>query len=281
MAQKKKVPARKTAKKAGVRRPAPKGGKKAAPRGPVAAGATKLIYLLWAPSTWEPRQVKGAILDVLVPHLGGAGVTAITLYCKDGETTVKSPAPNLYGKTAPDAKLCLWVKSKAAHGRIEKAVAETGFTSAAYRVTESVYKDYGDNAHAAARHWPDGVRSPGVVAVTLMERPAKLPRAEWIRRWHGAMSPLSESIQPRTRYVRNVVEEALTRGAPPFEGIVAEAWPSPRHVSNPFLFYGARNPLMLPVNMVRILRAVTSFLSLRKIQTVMMGEYILKSAWKK
>lgn len=277
MAKSKKAPARKAPQK----KPAGKPAKKAAPKAAAKSSDVKLIYLLWAPADWESRRVKGAILDVLVPHLGRAGVSAITLYCKDPETTVKSPSPNLYGKEAPVAKLCLWVKSKAAHAVIEEAARDAGFTSAGYRVTESIYKDYGDNAHAVARHWADGLRSPGVVAVTLMERPAKIPHPEWIRRWHGAMSPLSESIQPRTRYVRNVVEERLTKGAPPFEGIVAEAWPSERHVSNPFLFYGARNPLMLPINMFRILRAVTSFLSLRKIQTVMMGEYILKSGWKK
>jgi hypothetical protein len=277
MAKSKKAPARKAPRK----KPVKKAVKKAPPKAAAKSTDVKLIYLLWAPADWEPRRVKGAIFDVLVPHLGRAGVSAITLYCKDLETTVKSPSPNLYGKVPPSAVLCLRVKTKAAHSAIDKAALDAGFRSAAYRVTESIYKDYGDNAHAAARHWADGLRSPGVVAVTLMERPAGIPRPEWIRRWHGAMSPLSESIQPRTRYVRNVVEERLTKGAPPFEGIVAEAWPSGKHVSNPFLFYGARNPLMLPINMFRILRAVTSFLSLRKIQTVMMGEYIIKSGWKK
>jgi hypothetical protein len=116
-----------------------------------------------------------------------------------------------------------------------------------------------------------------VTAVTLLERPKRIPRDEWIRRWHGTMSPVSEEIQPRTRYVRNLVLEALTPGAPPFEGIVEECWPSPGYVTNPFLFYGARNVWQLARNMIRILRAVTSFLDLRRIRAVMMSEYFIKT----
>jgi hypothetical protein len=137
--------------------------------------------------------------------------------------------------------------------------------------------DYGGNCYSKLRDWPDGRRSPGVVAVTLMERPRRLDREEWIRRWHGIMSPVSEEIQPRARYVRNVVTRSLTEGAPPFEGIVEEAWPSKKHVSNLFLFYGADNIFQLMRNMIRILRTVKSFLDLRRIRTTVMSEYFIKT----
>ena len=85
-------------------------------------------------------------------------------------------------------------------------------------------------------------------------------------------------MQPRARYIRNVVTGAVTPDAPPYEGIVEEAWPSTRHVTNFFLFYGAgKNPLKLVWNMVVMLRSVTSFLDLKRIRTTMTSEYILKS----
>ena len=56
-------------------------------------------------------------------------------------------------------------------------------------------------------------------------------------RWHSRISPITESIQPRCRYVRNAVFRAITEGAPPFRGIVEEAWPSLEHVTDPMLFY--------------------------------------------
>ncbi|MBN2099099.1 MAG: hypothetical protein JW753_05825, partial [Dehalococcoidia bacterium] len=63
-----------------------------------------------------------------------------------------------------------------------------------------------------------------------------------------------------------------------YEGIVEEAWPSPRHATNPFLFYGAgKNPLKLVWNMIVMLRSVTGFLDLTRIRTTYTSEYILKS----
>ena len=41
------------------------------------------------------------------------------------------------------------------------------------------------------------------------------------------------------RYVRNAVARAITPDAPPIEGIVEEAWPSPEHMTDPMLFYCA------------------------------------------
>ena len=106
-------------------------------------------------------------------------------------------------------------------------------------MSESLYTDYGQNEFAAPRGWPDGERSPGLVMVTLMERPPRLGYEEWVRHWHEVQSPVSAAIQPRTRYVRNAVFRPVTEGAPPYEGIVEECWPSARHVEDPMLFYCA------------------------------------------
>jgi len=133
------------------------------------------------------------------------------------------------------------------------------------------------NTVATSIDWPDGERSPVIMAVTLMERPHRLSHEEWIHRWHGTQSPVSEAMQPRARYIRNVVVKAVTPDAPPFEGIVEEAWPSARHITNPFLFYGAKNIFQLAGNMYRMFRSVSGFLNFTKIRTSTMSEYILRS----
>lgn len=113
--------------------------------------------------------------------------------------------------------------------------------------------------------------------MTLLERPARIPRDEWMRRWFGWQSPMSEWMQPRCRYVRNVVEAAVTPGAQAIDGIVEEAWPSREHVVNKLLFYGARNRWQMILHMAIMLRSVTRMLRLSRITTVMMSEYFVKT----
>jgi hypothetical protein len=88
---------------------------------------------------------------------------------------------------------------------------------------------------------------------------------------------MSEKMQPRARYVRNVVEEVLTPGAFPYEGIVEESWPSATHVTNPYLFYGARNRFEVIKNMAIMAQSVAAFLPIWKITSVTTSEYFVRS----
>ncbi|MEA1958637.1 MAG: hypothetical protein U9N44_03050, partial [Chloroflexota bacterium] len=208
-----------------------------------------------------------------------SGVMKLTMYIDDEFSEVKSSAPKMYPGPELSVELAMWVDDVERHHEIEQILEPHGFTVAGYVVDESIYTEYGGNRHFHERDWPDGERSPVLMAITLMERPKKLSHDEWTKRWHGTQSPVSEAMQPRARYIRNVVLEAVTPDAPPFEGIVEEAWPSVHHYRNPFLFYGAgrMNVFKLAVNMYRMLRSVTAFLELRKIRSSTMSEYILRS----
>ncbi len=237
----------------------------------------KLIYVLWAPEGQTGERNREVLLSDVRQKLYDAGVKKLTMYIDDEFSRVRSPAPKLYPGPEISAEISLWVDDVERHSEIEEVLESHGFRIAGYLVEESIYTEYGGNRHFRQRDWPDGQRSPVVIAVTLMERPKKLSREEWIKRWHGTQSPVSEAMQPRARYIRNVVLESLTADAPPFEGIVEEAWPSARHITNPFLFYGAKNVFQLARNMYRMYRSVTSFLEIRRIRTSTMSEYILRS----
>ncbi|MBN2077429.1 MAG: EthD domain-containing protein [Spirochaetes bacterium] len=238
----------------------------------------KIIYLLWAPRGQEKGRTRDILMGDVSLKLIGAGAERLTLHIADPESDIRPPAPKLYRGRPISAMASILVDDPGARRKIEDTLRYSGFTIAGYLVEESIYTDYGGNSHAAPRNWPDGRRSPGVVTVNLLERPRRLTREEWIRRWHGIMSPVSEEIQPRARYVRNLVVETLTPGAHPFEGIVEECWPSKKHVTSSYLFYGAKNPLQVFRNMCRILRAVKSFLDISKIRTTVMGEYFIKTS---
>ena len=237
----------------------------------------KLVYLLWSPSGQDKRQRQRVLLEEVAPRLFEAGALKLTMYIDDPDSNVRSPAPFHPGERIC-AEVALWLDDVEGRAPCEEVIRAAGFRLAGYLVDESIYTEYGGNRHSGPRDWPDGRRSPGIIAITLMERPKRLSRQEWIRRWHGRQSPVSEEMQPRARYVRNVVVQAVTPDAPPFEGIVEEAWPSARHITNPFLFYSAgRNPFKLVWNVLRMLRSITSFLDLHRIRTTTMSEYILKS----
>lgn len=240
----------------------------------------KLVYILWDDQPRAPIERRKLLLDRCAPALLERGARHLQVNVADERVDVASPAPRLPGARKPFvAQVNVWADADADYRTFEEVLRTAGFVSSCYRVDENVYTDYGENQHAPTRSWPDGERSPGVLAVTLLERPAQIPKDEWMRRWFGRQSPLSEAMQPRARYVRNIVLQPLTPGAVPYEGIVEEAWPSSEHVRNPFLFYGAKNPLELTRNMLSMLRSVSAFLPIWKIPNVMMSEYFVRSSY--
>jgi len=237
----------------------------------------KFIYLLWPRRPMTPAQRRIVLLEDCAPRMLALDVRGLQMNIADDRVTVRSPAPRMLGPKHFVAQVNLWLDNPSQRAGHEQLLRDAGFDFAGYRVDEWLYTDYGENTHAPPRNWPDGQRSPGFIAVTLLERPRRIPKDEWMRRWFGWQSPMSEWMQPRSRYVRNLVEEVITSGAPGYEGIVEEAWPSAEHIRNPYLFYGARNWLQLVLNMATMLRSVTRMLRISHITTVMTSEYFLKT----
>lgn len=239
----------------------------------------KFVYLLWPRRRMMPLECRLTLLEHCAPQLLQIGVAGLQMNIADDRVDTPWPTPRLLGPRPFAAEVCLWLDAaqlarRAAH---EEVLRAAGFEIAGYRVDAWLYCDYGETPHARPRDWPDGQRSPGVLAVTLLERPPRIPRDEWMRRWFGWQSPMSEWMQPRCRYVRNVVDEIVTPGAAHYDGIVEEAWPSREHVVNKFLFYGARNRWQLLLHMAIMLRSVMRMLKLWRITTVMMSEYFVKT----
>ncbi len=238
----------------------------------------KLIYLIWA----EPGAAADAIRDQLlgdcVPRILELGPRALTLNVDDADSDVAAPVPWPADELPLAAELSLWLDCYDRRDPFEAILSEVGQRRAGYLVTESLYTDYGGNRHAKPRDWPDGRRSPGVLTVTLLERPQRMAYESWLAHWHGVQSPVSEEIQPRTRYVRNAVVRALSDDAPSYQGIVDEAWPSASHVTDPMLFYCADGSQeTLKRNIERMLESVRGFLDLEKIRSATMSEYLLKT----
>lgn len=136
---------------------------------------------------------------------------------------------------------------------------------AAYAVKAEVPLDY-------ERNWADGVRSPGVKQISFFVRKPGMGKQAFIDYWHGIHTPLAIEIHPLWRYLRCVVDRALTAGAPPYEGIVELHFRALEDITDPLRFYGGKQ-----ANMGRIASDVQNFIDLSKIEITQASELILES----
>lgn len=238
----------------------------------------KLVYLLYARPETGGDALRDRLLGEIAPRLLDLGAHRLTVNVADSDAAAPVPVPLPKGEAPVAAEVSLFVDCYDRRAPHEALLDDVCAHKAGYLVSESLYRDYGGNAFSGPRDWPDGRRSPGVLMLTLLERPARLSREAWRAHWHGVQSPVSEELQPRTRYVRNEVVWPLTPGAPPFEGIVEECWPSARHLTDPMLFYRADgSPERLKAHVQRMLESVQGFLDLGRIRSYAMSEYLVKS----
>ncbi|MBA4179911.1 MAG: hypothetical protein C0506_04910 [Anaerolinea sp.] len=117
------------------------------------------------------------------------------------------------GEPAFDAVVELWTDG--ATDPVALLAEPAGLTGEChvYRVDEKVERDYG-------RTWPAGERSPGVKSFFLALRHPEMSHDQFAAYWGGQHAPLALKIHVGMwRYTRNVVAEALTPGAPDWDGM--------------------------------------------------------------
>ena len=148
-----------------------------------------------------------------------------------------------------------------------------------YLVTESLYRDYGDNEHAAPRDWPDGAtfaRHHHAHACSTSRRASS--DETFYGHWYGHQSPMSEWMQPRARYVRNAVVRALTPGAPRVprdrRGGVADASSTSPNLHT---FFGATRTDELGERIRIMLDSTKLLYDPATMRNYTLSEYILKS----
>jgi hypothetical protein len=238
----------------------------------------KLIYLVWLPEGTPRRRVREVMLGSVAPVLLGLGPKGLTMDLDDEDADVPSPMPPPPGEPMPQSVVSLWLDAYDHREPFEAVLRSVSARLAGYQVTESLYSDYGDSPWSGPRDWPDGERSPGLLTVALFEQRPDMALEEWLTFWHTKQSPMSEAVQPRCRYVRNTAFRTLTPGAPPYRGIVEEAWPSAIHVTDPMLFYcGEGDPERMSANIATMVEHVTAFIDLATMRSLTMSEWILRS----
>src|SRR5262249_17854148 len=158
-------------------------------------------------------------LEDIAPRLLALNPIGLQMDLDDGGAQVPSMVPLPDDELPVRAMVSLWLKAHDDRGPFGAILEEVGIRRAAYLVTEAMYRDYGDNEHSGPRDWPDGRGSPGIVTLTVFDKPAAMSDEDFYAHWYGHQSPMSEWMQPRCRYVRNAVVRSLTPGAPRYRAI--------------------------------------------------------------
>ena len=238
----------------------------------------KLQYLVWLPEGTTRQEVREIFIDELAPRLLATDLLGLTMDLDDDAADVPAPVPAPEGEHTPAALVSVWLDCYDRRGEIEEILGQPAVRVDGYSVVESLYADYGRSRWAGPRDWPDGQRSPGILTVARFEQLAGTDFEEWLAFWHGHQSPMSEAIQPRCRYVRNLVVRGLTPGLPAWRGIVEEAWPSAEHVIDPMLFYCAEgDPELMTANVGMMIDHVTKLMDLTTMRSQTMSEWIMKT----
>jgi hypothetical protein len=237
----------------------------------------KLVYLIWDRPSRDPQELRREFIDDLAPRLLALGARGLELHLDDEDaqvpTMVKVPDDELPVRAA----LSLWVDNHDAHRDYEDVLGGAGVRRAGYLVTESLYRDYGGNEHAEPRDWPDGQRSPGIVMLTIFDKPPGMDDDTFYGHWYGHQSPMSEWMQPRCRYVRNAVVRPVTAGAPRYKAIVAEAWPSAELLTDFAAFFGSTDGSDLGERIRIMLDSTKLLYDPATMRTFTLSEYIMKS----
>ena len=237
----------------------------------------KLIYLVWDRPSRPGSDVRAQLIDDIAPQLLACSPRALQIDVDDDDAQVASMVAIPGDELPVRALVSIWVDMHDTRGQYESILAGAGIRRAGYLVTESLYCDYGGNEHAAPRDWPDGRRSPGIVALSLFDKPAGVSDETFYGHWYGHQSPMSEWMQPRARYVRNAVVRALTPGAPSYRAIVEEAWPSPETLTDINQFFGATDPADLGERIRIMLDSTKLLFNPDTMRNYTLSEYILKT----
>ncbi len=168
---------------------------------------TKLIAALAGPGA-------GAVLHdpALHARLAAAGTTAIQVNVDDADV---APAMRFGPGLGEDLPLTsfLSVRTEDVAATLE-VLRSLGEDVPVWRVTE--------RTPLVPPVVAPGVRADSLANVAVLRRPASMSREAYLDDWLNRHTPVAIATQDTHGYVQNIVEEALTPGAPEISAIVEE-----------------------------------------------------------
>jgi len=226
----------------------------------------KLVYTLWRSPAVAAEEF-GPALRAVAADLGAAGATGVAVNVAD-EAVAFARRARLTRLDPPLAgTVSFWLDTADDRAPCEAALAAVAARAAGFLVVESV------PLRNTTRPAPLGARVPGVNLVTCIERPARLAYDDWLARWLGEHKAVALETQCTFAYVRNVVVRPLTPDAPPWAGIVEEAFPDAA-LTDPRTWYRAEgSEERFRRNLQRMLDSVNAFLDVDRVESHPMSAY--------
>jgi EthD domain-containing protein len=223
----------------------------------------KLCYLLFRDAEVPGSDLRRALVEKAVPALRGAGAREITLHVQDEDVAAGTP---LRRSDPPiRAMVSFWLHDADDRGPCEAALAPHAARLAGYVVLES---------RPLVHEMPKGRRTPGMNQVTCVARKPGLDYDEFIRIWHGDHRAVAIETQSTTGYVRNEIIRKLTPGAPDWAAIVEETFPIGA-LTDPKVFYDAKDDADLRDRMGRMMASCQRFLDFEPMEYTLTSEYYL------
>jgi hypothetical protein len=227
----------------------------------------KLVYVVWKPAQASDDAFARGMRSVVAPALAAAGARSLVLHLADPDVAAAQRSRITHLDPPIDGLVSFWLDAADDRAPLEDLIAQATASCAGYLVVESV------PLVNTTRRAPPGRRTPGIVMVALIERPARLAWEDWIAHWHGPHRAVALETQCTFAYVRNVVVRALTPAAPPWAGIVEEGFPA-EAVTDPMLWYKAEGrPELLQRNVARMVESCKAFLDLDRVESHPTSEY--------
>jgi hypothetical protein len=227
----------------------------------------KVIYVLSWPGGDRPAAVAELLRGEVAARLLDRGAHGVTVNVVD-ERVAPAAGLRMVSTAAPmEAMVSVWMDS--ANGPLrapfDDAVALPGGLVGAYLVTESVPLVHRSSA-------PDG-RVDGLAQVVFFRRPADLDAEAFLERWLGHHTQVAIDTQSTFSYVQHPLPRPLTTGAPPWDAIVEECFPTGA-MTDPEVFYDAvGDPERLARHQREMMASVTGFIDLAHIEVIPTTRY--------
>jgi len=226
----------------------------------------KLVYLLWKRDLDSNNDaLRDRLLNGLPKALADDGATQLKISISDSEVAA-GEALHL-GAHHPDALVSLWLECIQDRGPAESRIAQHAGRHAGFLVVESQALRLATDPNRS------GTRTGGFSLVGCIEPKPGLSHERFIEIWETVHRDVAIRTQSTFSYVRNEVVRPVTKGAPPWQGIIEEGFPD-EALSNPQAFYDAvGNEPKFRENLRRMIESCDAFIAMKKVDSHPMSEY--------